>query len=1102
MRHVWILLLLLMTTCSSENSVLQPTLFRLHIPEDTGVGFANQLTPSPGLNIITFEYFNNGGGVATGDINQDGLPDLFFSGNMTPSRLYLNEGQFQFRDITEEAGIDTQSRWATGVQMVDLNNDGWLDIYISCAGPYSPERRANLLYINNQDGTFSERAKDFGLADTGHTTQAAFFDYDRDGDLDAYLLTNIMDPDVGPNVIRPKRSQGQAPNTDRLYENRNGHFVDVSAEAGIQMEGYGLGVTVTDIDQDGWLDIYVSNDYLSNDLLYHNQQNGTFRDIAPQVFRHTSYSAMGNDVADINNDQRPDIVTVDMLPPDNLRRKRMIGSINYDRFRSELLTGYAPQYMRNTLQANQGPGPDGQLVFAEIGQLAGIQATDWSWSPLLADIDNDGWKDLLITNGYPKDVTNMDFASYKMNTLMSGQYDANMRQVFFEALKSLDGAHLPNFAYRNQGDWTFEEVSWEWGFQQPSYSHGATLADLDLDGDLDYVVHNTNSPAFIYENTLSGKHYLRVQAKPKVPAALWQGARVLVFAQGRIQYQEVVSARGYQSSVEPIAHFGLDTAQTVDSVVIIWTDGKTQTHHHPETDQVLTVSYAPTDVYRSQKDPVARPPAFREDARARGLNVQHREPHYADFKVQPLLPHKYSQLGPGLTVADVNGDGRDDFYVCGAFQQKGTLFIQQPNGQFQSDTLHGTTPLIEEVAACFFDADGDGDPDLYVGSGGSEFPQDSPYYQDRLYLNDGEGRFSWSSESLPNLRRSTGCITVADYDQDGDLDLFIGSRIDPQQYAEIPHSVLLENQQGQFRDRSSFLPKGGQLGRVSAAEWVDFDQDGRLDLALAGEWMPLTLLRQQADGFIPQSIPGTTGWWNTLTVADLDQDGDPDLAAGNLGRNNPYGVSPQTPLSLRTWPDTDKKRQEGLITFFLQGKEVPLPYRDDLLKWFYPWKKNFPDYTSYGEADWTGVLSPDIRQKMQTIRITSMDSGWLENRGDTVQFHAWPTEAQWGPIQDIAVGDWSGSDRPDVLLIGNNYASETSTGRYDAFSGLWLTQKTNGTFQARTFQDSGFFVPGDGRALAVIQLVPNEIPAILAAQNNGRLLLFIPTKENPRQVPE
>lgn len=1064
----------------------------LHDPGRTGVDFVNRLTPSPDLNIITFEYFNNGGGVAAGDINQDGLPDLFFSGNMTTSRLYLNEGQFRFRDITEEAGIDTQGRWATGVQMVDLNNDGWLDIYVSCAGPYEPARRANLLYINNQDGTFSEQAEAFGLADRGHTTQTAFFDYDRDGDLDAYLLTNIMDAETGPNVIRPKRTQGQAPNTDRLYENKDGYFVDVSARAGIQMEGYGLGVTVTDIDQDGWLDVYISNDYLSNDVLYHNQKNGTFRDIAHDVFRHTSYSAMGNDVADLNNDQLPDMVAVDMLPPDNLRRKRMIGSINYDRFRSEILTGYAPQYMRNTLQANQGLSPEGKIVFSEIGQMAGIHATDWSWSPLLADIDNDGWKDLLITNGYPKDVTNMDFASYKMNTLLSGQYDSDMRQVFFEALKELDGAHLPNFAYRNLGNWTFTDVSQKWGFQQPSYSHGAALADLDLDGDLDYVVNNTDAPAFIYENTLSGKHHLRVRIDRSVPSALGQGAKIWVHTAKNVQYQELVTVRGYQSALEPIAHFGLDTLQIVDSVVIAWTDGTKQTLRSPNIDQVHTISYAPTGKYRPAKRAYGNT-HFREEAEYRGVTYQHQEPHYADFKVQPLLPHKFSQLGPALAVADVNGDGWQDFYVSGAFQQTGALFLQTPDGQFEPGVMEGTEPYLEEVTAHFFDADGDGDQDLYVGSGGSEFPARSPYYRDRLYLNDGRGNLSWAPDALPDLPFSTGCVTTGDFDQDGDLDLFVGARIDPHNYAQIPRSALLVNQGGQFQDISaSLLPEGGQLGRVSAAEWIDFDQDGHLDLALAGEWMPLTLLKQRSGKFTLQIIPGTTGWWNALAVADLDQDGDPDLAAGNLGQNNPYGLSPQTPLSFRTWWSDQKQRQEGVMTFFLQGKEVLLPYRDDLLKWFYSWKKRFPDYTSYGNAHWTEVLTDDIQQSMTTHQITSMASGWLENRPDTAIFHPWPGAAQWAPIQGIAIGHWSDGERPDLLLSGNNYGTETSTGRYDAFSGLWLSPKKKNQFQARTFAESGFFVPGDGRELASIPLAPHGNTAVLAAQNNGQLLLFVP----------
>lgn len=1088
-RYFWFLLLVL-SACTGDPGSPESPLFLLHDPARTGVSFVNALAPSPELNIITFEYFNNGGGVAVGDINGDAWPDLFFTSNMGASRLYLNEGNFRFRDITEEAGIDTRGRWATGVVMVDLNADGLLDIYVSCAGPYPAEQRANLLYINQGEGVFSEQGEAYGLADTGHTTQTAFFDYDRDGDLDAYLLTNIMDPNLGPNVIRPKRNQGQASNTDRLYRNDEGKFVEVSASAGILKEGYGLGLSITDIDQDGWLDIYVTNDYLSNDLLYHNQGDGTFRDIAEGLFRHTSYSAMGNDVGDLNNDGLPDIVAVDMLPPDNLRRKRMIGSINYDRFRSEILSGYFPQYMRNTLQANQGIGPDGQPVFAEIGQFAGIHATDWSWSPLLADLDNDGWKDLLITNGYPKDVTNMDFASYKMNTLLSGHYNSDMRRNLFEALKTLDGAYLPNFAFRNQRDWTFEEVSNQWGFVQPSYSHGAALADLDNDGDLDYVVNNTDAPAFIYENTTTGRHFFRLKAKKGVPPALWIGAKVRLFSPAGVQYQEFSPVRGYQSSSEQVLHFGLDTLSEIDAVMITWTDGSSQTIAKPSIDQVYEVSYAPDGKTNPQQTPESLP-LFAEESQERGLLFRHREPHYADFKVQPLLAQGYAQLGPDVAVADLNGDGWDDVYISGAFQQNGILFVQDGKGGFRTDTLHGADPLVEETAICWFDADGDGDPDLYVGSGGSEFPAGSPYYRDILYRNEG-GKLVPDREALPDIRISTGCVTAGDFDGDGDLDLFVGGRIDPQRFALLPQSLLLENQNGVFRDVSDrFLPSGGQLGRISGAQWVDFDNDGSLDLALDGEWMPLTLLFNRGDRFEAHPLPGTVGWWHTLAIGDPDQDGDPDLLAGNLGLNHPYGNDPQQRPALHTWVDPSDGQPQSLLSFFLQGKQVPMAYRDDLLKQFFTLKKTFTNYTSYGQADVQTTLRALHASSVTTVALETFASGWLENRSGAAVFHPWPAAAQWAPVQGIVGRDWTGDGRADILLSGNNFAAETSTGRYDAFSGLLLEQENKLTFAPLTIAQSGIYLPGDARKIAAITLAPFGQKAVIAVRNNDLTQLFV-----------
>jgi len=1075
--------------CSAPGTGTEaPPLFVLRDPDHTGVYFSNTLEESEQLNILTFEYFYNGAGVGIGDVDNDGRPDLFFSGNMTGSRLYLNRGGLRFEDATERAGIDTRGRWATGVSLVDINGDGWLDIYVACAGPYGPARRANLFYLNKGDGTFREQAAALGLADTGHTTQAAFFDYDRDGDLDVYLLTNITDT-LGPNIIRPKRADGRSPNTDRLYRNDDGRFADVSRAAGILHEGYGLGVAVSDIDQDGWPDLYVSNDYLSNDLLYLNQQDGTFQERAAECFRHTSYSAMGTDVADCNNDGRPDIVTVDMLPPDHRRRKLLTSSINYDRFRSEMLAGYTPQYMRNTLQLHQGAAPSGAPVFSEIGQLAGIQATDWSWSPLFADLDNDGWKDLLVTNGYPRDITNRDFASYKMHIILQAHYDRNSQSSLLKALQSLEVAHLPNYAFHNRGDLTFEDVSANWGFTHPSYSHGAALGDLDGDGDLDYVVNNTNGLAFIYENRGAAGHHFRLRLAGPAGNPTGFGAKVWLHAGGQVQFQECSPYRGFQSSVEPVLHFGLGEALLIDYLRVQWPDGAVQRWSALDADRTLTADYR-----EALPEPAAPPPVtiplFTDLSDRRGLSYRHVEEHYADFKVQPLLPHKHSQQGPAIDVGDLDGDGLEDFFIGGAFRRAGHLFFQRPDASFYSRPLADGPNYEEDLGCLLFDADSDGDLDLYVTSGGSEFEAGSHWYQDRLYRNDGKGNFQLDPAALPAIRSSTACVSSADYDSDGDLDLFVGGRIDPANYAVLPESFLLENRGGRFVDvTNQWAPDLRFAGRISAAQWTDLDGDRRPDLLLAGEWMPLTCFYNSGEGFRRQPIPESTGWWNSLAAADLDGDGDTDFVAGNLGLNNPYRPEPGRPLRLHVNDFDQDGRAEALITSFLQGTEAPVHYRDDLLTWLYALRKELPDYQTYAEASWEALFPPDVRAGSEVTTVDQSASVWVEATPGGFVLHPLPVEAQFAPVHGIAIDDYDADGYPDLLLAGNSSATESNTGRYDGLNGLLLRGDGRGSFQPAPFTESGFYLPGDGKALASLRLADGRT-LILAARNNAKLKAF------------
>jgi hypothetical protein len=1077
----------LITACSKK----QDELFEQLSTHHTGIDFVNQLYEDENLNIITFEYFYNGAGVGIIDINNDGLQDIFLTGNMVSNRLYLNKGEMRFEDITPSAGLKTMGKWANGASVVDINQDGWMDIYVCYSGPFqNPHQRANELYINNHDNTFSEQAARYGLADTGHSVQAAFFDYDRDGDLDVYILTNTTD-ETGPNVIRQKRLHGEMNNTDRLYRNNGDNtFADVSSTAGITIEGYGLGVSICDLNSDGWPDVFVSNDYLSNDILYINQRDGTFTDHAAEYFKHTSYSAMGNDIADYNNDGLTDLIEVDMLPPDNKRQKLMLGATNYDRYRSEIQYGYSPQFMRNTLQLNQGLTCDSVPCFSEIGQLAGIYATDWSWSPLFADVDNDGWKDLLITNGYPRDITNRDFASYKAQEFIRDGNTRLIRQKLFKAIQSLDGAHLPCFAFRNNGDLTFSDKSALWGFTQPTYSSGAAYGDLDNDGDLDYVTNNINSVAGVFENhanEITKNHYLRIKLQGTELNKQGHGVKLTLYNGKGVQYLEYNPYRGYQSTVEQYLHFGVGTTQRIDSLQILWPDHRRQTLKNINVDQTLTIQW--TKAKNRQQNKHECETIFDQQNNS-GITYRHRETEYADFKIERLLPHKYSEEGPAIAVGDINNDQLDDLFIGGAYKQSGEFFIQQRDGTFFRKVLTEEKKFEEDMGALLFDAENDGDNDLYIVSGGNEFEHGSGYYQDRLYINDGKGNFKQNKNALPSMTASGSCVIACDFDKDSDLDLFVGGRLTPHQYPNAGMSYILQNDNGIFKDVTDQLAPGlRDAGMVTSALWSDVDNDDQIDLILVGEWTPVTIFKNSGGTFPRKAeIPNSTGWWNSIQSGDFDNDGDTDYVLGNLGFNSPYQTSPAEPVSVYVNDFNNDGVRESILSRFIQHVNRPVHPRDDMLQQMASFRKQFPDYRSYSEVAIDDLISGV--DSTLIIKAETFASSYLENKNENGwSLRALPIEAQVAPVYGILTDDFDNDGTLDILLTGNSYATEVLTGRYDAFKGLFLHGNGHGNFEPAYTKRSNFLVDGNAKSLALLVNVKGD-RVIIAGQNNDDVRVY------------
>lgn len=1060
----------------------------------TGVKFVNKLLETEEFNVLEYSYMYNGGGVAIGDLNNDGLLDIYFTGNMVGSHLYLNKGDFVFEEIAKEAGVFADGFWNTGTTMADVNADGLLDIYVCRSAAKSPYKRRNLLFINNGDLTFTESAEAFGLDDTGYTTQASFFDYDNDGDLDLYLLNHSTQEYAGFDRITYKlKNRKNEAYSDKLYKNENGWFYDASGEAGLvsNVLGFGLGVSVSDVNNDGWLDIYVSNDYNEQDYLYLNNQDGTFSESLEDYVGHTSLFSMGSDIADINNDGFTDIMTLDMLPEDNYRQKMVSGPDNFEKHSLLEKSGFYNQTMRNMMHLNNHGNS-----FSEIGQFSGISNTDWSWASLIADYDNDGNKDVYVTNGYKRDYTNMDFINYavqeKLNENRTGQ-----KTAITELLANMPSAVVENYMFHNNGDLTFTKKNLDWGLNQKSLSNGAAYGDLDNDGDLDIVVNNIDEKAFIYRNN-SELHLNNNHLKVKLIGNKWNkfgvGAKVVLEQNGKSMVQEMIPSRGYQSSMPYNLIFGLGTDSIVERIIVNWPDGKIQELKNSKANTTL-------EFYQDEAVTILESTISEE---AKGLfsatepgkmAFEHKENEYNDFKRERLLPHQLSTQGPRIAYGDVNGDGLDDVFIGGAKGSSGELLLQDKTGNFvaQNNGFLNQDIDSEDIGAHFFDADDDGDLDLYVVSGGNAFEPDDPALQDRLYLNNGRGQFRKSTSSLPQMLTSGSCVKSGDIDNDGDMDLFVGGRLSPGAYPTAPRSyILLNDGNGNFEDRAREIhPDLEYPGMVTDALWTDYNKDGQLDLILVGEWMPIRFF--SGNGNKLEEVTNSTGvtnsegFWNTIAEDDLDGDGDMDYVLGNFGLNSQLKASPEEPATLYVKDFDDNGSIDPILCSYIMGEEFPVFSKDDLVEQLNGLKSKYVNYEDYANEKITDIFSPQDLESSSVMQVKNFQSSYLENLGsDQFQFTALPKEAQLAPVYGILIEDFNNDGNLDLLLGGNFFGTRVKYGRYDANKGTLLLGDGKGNFENANPAEYGLNVEGEVRDIALLELA-NDTKLLVFVKNNAPL---------------
>ena len=1061
----------------------------------SGLDFNNKLAETNQVNFFRYQYLYNGGGVGIGDINNDGLPDVYFTGTIANDKLYLNQGDMKFEDITVSAGIQENNGLKTGVSMVDINLDGYLDIYVCRSGWFeSPSQRSNLLYINQGDNTFIESAQSYGLAEGGHSVQAAFFDYDKDGDLDCYIANHGLFR-IWSEEWEELRKNPPDEFSDQLYRNNgNNTFTDVSKEAGIHNFGHGLGLAVSDLNHDGWPDVYVANDFKAHDFYYINNGDGTFTEKAKSLLSHVSYFAMGSDVADINNDAKQDLFVVEMLAEDNKRQKTNMASMNPDKFWDLVRLGHHYQFMRNTLQLNDGKGS-----FSEIAYLSGLTNTDWSWAPLFGDFDHDGLKDLAITNGYLRDTQDKDFTK-KANQMIEEEGIPR----FTEISSMMKSTKIKNYVFKNEGDYKFSDQSKNWGFDFLGFSNGMAYGDLDNDGDLDLVVNNFNDPASLYRNTTSDKgngHYLLVDLKgPKMnPNGL--GTKLTLETNRGKQFQEFWVVRGFQSSCDQRVHFGLAKGDQIKSLKIEWPDGKTQEINQPEVDQLLTVNYQNAMQKQLAEKNTKEQPYFMSVGPNNRYLFEHKENEYDDYEKEILLPHKQSQNGPKIIIGDINADGFDDFYIGGAAGQPGMLGVQLKGMQFGSASaaVFEQDAAYEDLGGVFFDADGDGDQDLYVVSGGNEFEAGSPMLQDRLYINEGGGKFKKDMNRLPSMLSSGGVAEAADFDGDGDQDLFVGGRLVPGKYPFAPRSYLLRNEGGKFVDVTETVAPGLlEPGLITSAIWTDFNGDGKLDLIAVGEWTGILMFQNMGGTFEEVStkngLAEETGWWNKIVAADLDGDGDQDYVLGNLGLNYKYQASPEEPFEVYAHDFDENGSIDIVLGYYNDGTAYPVRGRQCSSEQMPMIAEEFETYEEFGEANLKGIYGDKLKQALN-YKARNFASSILMNQGNgKFVLKALPTLAQIAPINGIVVHDFNTDGILDLLVAGNLFQAEVETGRADAGRGLLLLGNGQGDFDPVIHNESGFFAPFDVKDLAMINTGSNQPNIILVGNNDHGMQMFVETR--------